>query len=244
MTHSPTLIAHSGPYDGTRYPLQEGTIMLGNQMTNDIRPDWDATVSRKHARIEGVAGLFWLVDVGSRNGTYLRQENGQEERLESKTPVLLVDGGWLRLGLYARYQVVGLVKSNRMALQQVYKRLQKQLHALKAGLNSPDLAPELRLKQENLIAEFTQKLAALSDEADLLRFVAEGIPTIDAMQNLPDTPEKDKPLAEDGLPAWEDAADLQPYKRIPTPRNIFLHDIYTIFPELGPDKGDESDSSA
>ncbi len=245
MNNSPTLIAHSGPYDGTRYPLREGTMMLGTQLANDIQVGWDATVSRKHARIEGVAGLFWLVDIESRNGSYLWREDGSEERLQANKPALLVDGKWLRLGKYALYQVVGLVKSNRMALRQVYQRLQKQLQALKMGLNAPNLAPELRLKQEELIAEFTQKLTALSDEADLLRFVAEGIPTIDAMQNLPDTPnspdspENDEPLAEDGLPVWEDGDEWPTSQRIPTPRNVFLHDIYTIFPELGPDQADD-----
>lgn len=254
MNNSPTLIAHSGPYDGTRYPLKEGTMMLGSQLTNDIRVDWDGTVSRKHARIEGVAGLFWLVDLDSRNGSYLWREDGSEERLQANKPALLVDGKWLRLGKYALFQVIGLVKSNQAALRQLYKRLQKQLHTLKVGLNSPNLAPELRREQEKLIAEFTQKLSALSNEADLLHFVAEGIPTIDAMQNLPDVPdlpdlpENNQPSAEDGLPPWEDDDDWPSGKRIPTPRNIFLHDIYTNFPQLGPNQednqGDDRDSSA
>lgn len=255
MSNRPTLIAHSGPDDGTRYRLEEGTMMLGSQLANDIRADWDGTVSRRHARIEGVAGLFWLVDLDSRNGSYLWREDGSEERLQAGKPALLVDGKWLRLGKYALFQVVGLVKSNQVALRQVYRRLHQQLNTLKAGLNSPNLAPDLRLKQEELIAEFTEKLSALSNEADLLRFVAEGIPTIDAMQNLPDVPDTpdspdtpkdkdDEPLAEDGLPPWQDNNDVEPHKRIPTPRNIFLHDIYTIFPQLGPDQGDDRDSAA
>jgi DNA-binding winged helix-turn-helix (wHTH) protein len=71
-------------------PLHEGESVIGRGEEVAIRIDVDG-VSRRHARIVADGGRFTLEDLGSKNGTYLR-----ERRLEG--PAALEDGDSFRLG--------------------------------------------------------------------------------------------------------------------------------------------------
>lgn len=71
-------------------PLQPGDNVLGRDEEAEVRID-SPGVSRRHARIVVTAGEAVLEDLGSKNGTYVR-----EERLEA--PVVLGDGDTFRLG--------------------------------------------------------------------------------------------------------------------------------------------------
>lgn len=71
-------------------PLTEGENILGREEDVAVRIDV-AGVSRHHARIVVHGGSATLEDLGSKNGTYLR-----ERRLESPAP--LADGDTFRLG--------------------------------------------------------------------------------------------------------------------------------------------------
>jgi DNA-binding winged helix-turn-helix (wHTH) protein len=73
--------------------LREGENVLGRDPANDFAVD-DASVSRHHARIVIEGSLARLEDLGSKNGTYLR-----DRRLQSGT--LLRDGDPIRLGAVA-----------------------------------------------------------------------------------------------------------------------------------------------
>jgi DNA-binding winged helix-turn-helix (wHTH) protein len=70
--------------------LVEGENVIGRDDDVAVRID-AAGVSRHHARITAVGGRFTLQDLGSKNGTYLR-----EERLVA--PAALEDGDAFRLG--------------------------------------------------------------------------------------------------------------------------------------------------
>ena len=70
--------------------LREGENLIGRGEEVAVRIDADG-VSRRHARIVGGGRVFTLEDLGSKNGTYLR-----ELRLEG--PALLEDGDAFRLG--------------------------------------------------------------------------------------------------------------------------------------------------
>jgi pSer/pThr/pTyr-binding forkhead associated (FHA) protein len=70
--------------------LMEGENVIGRGEEVAVRIDVDG-VSRRHARIVADGGRFTLEDLGSKNGTYLR-----ELRLEG--PVALEDGAAFRLG--------------------------------------------------------------------------------------------------------------------------------------------------
>ncbi len=70
--------------------LMEGVNVIGRGEEVAVRIDVDG-VSRRHARIVADGGRFTLEDLGSKNGTYLR-----ERRLEG--PATLEDGDAFRLG--------------------------------------------------------------------------------------------------------------------------------------------------
>jgi DNA-binding winged helix-turn-helix (wHTH) protein len=70
--------------------LVEGENVLGRGEEVAVRIDVDG-VSRRHARIVARGGRFTLEDLGSKNGTFLR-----DRRLEG--PIVLEDGDGFRLG--------------------------------------------------------------------------------------------------------------------------------------------------
>jgi DNA-binding winged helix-turn-helix (wHTH) protein len=71
-------------------PLKPGQNVLGRDEEVTVRINAPG-VSRRHARIVADGGRFTLEDLGSKNGTYLR-----EQRLEG--PAALEDGDAFRLG--------------------------------------------------------------------------------------------------------------------------------------------------
>jgi class 3 adenylate cyclase len=68
-----------------------GTVNVGRRTENDVALAWDQEVSREHAQLLRSEEGWTLVDVGSRNGSYL---NGQ--RVSGRQP--LRDGDVLRFG--------------------------------------------------------------------------------------------------------------------------------------------------
>jgi predicted component of type VI protein secretion system len=64
------LVADSGLDVGHVFPLQEGRQIIGRRIDANIPVD-DAKVSRDHAVVDFRNGFFYLVDLGSTNGTYI-----------------------------------------------------------------------------------------------------------------------------------------------------------------------------
>jgi hypothetical protein len=81
----------TGPLSGARLPLLDGTTTLGRADDNNVVLNEDR-VSNHHARIVKRAGVYWLEDLGSTNGTYV---DGSDRIREA---VALVDGQTIRLG--------------------------------------------------------------------------------------------------------------------------------------------------
>lgn len=67
------LVVRSGDRSGERFTLRQGTIDVGRHPDSGICLD-DVTVSRRHATIEAREGDYWIVDLGSLNGTYINQD--------------------------------------------------------------------------------------------------------------------------------------------------------------------------
>ncbi len=90
----PAAAAGAGPHlidaAGRRFALGPGaTIRLGRAVDNDLVLE-DASVSRHHATITASNGTFYLKDLGSQNGTYVRGERVPQGQL--------ADGDAIRLG--------------------------------------------------------------------------------------------------------------------------------------------------
>ena len=86
----PTRAVAQVEWNGELLRLTEGENVIGRGEEAALRLDVQG-VSRRHARIVADAGRFTLEDLGSKNGTYLR-----EQRLEG--PAALEDGDAFRLG--------------------------------------------------------------------------------------------------------------------------------------------------
>ncbi len=87
----------SGPRDGevVQFDLPtevyEKEINFGRRENCDISLSYDSQVSRLHARLIFDGDSFWLEDLGSRNGTFVG-----EEQVEEKVEIL--PGTLFRLG--------------------------------------------------------------------------------------------------------------------------------------------------
>ena len=77
-------------WNGEFFPLKAGENIIGRGEEAALRLDVRG-VSRRHARIVVDAGRFTLEDLGSKNGTYLREQ-------KLKGPAALADGDAFRLG--------------------------------------------------------------------------------------------------------------------------------------------------
>jgi predicted component of type VI protein secretion system len=84
------LVADSGLNVGSVYPLAENRQVIGRRLDATIPID-DSKASRDHALVDFRNGFFYLVDLGSTNGTYV---NGR--RVQHATRLSL--GDHLRIG--------------------------------------------------------------------------------------------------------------------------------------------------
>jgi pSer/pThr/pTyr-binding forkhead associated (FHA) protein len=97
----------SGPRDGeilvfqVNYPSHEAPMVLtiGRRDGSDIRLNYDSQVSRLHAHLGFDGKNFWLEDMESRNGTFVKDQRldpGQRVEIEAGT-LFRVGRTWLRL---------------------------------------------------------------------------------------------------------------------------------------------------
>jgi hypothetical protein len=75
--------------DGNEYPVTSRRVVLGRSRECDIRVP-DANVSRRHAELRQEGATYWIVDLGSTNGT---EVNGR--RVERAK---VLDGDRIRIG--------------------------------------------------------------------------------------------------------------------------------------------------
>ena len=68
-----TLVIRRGLNSGSRFMLDQPVSAAGRHPDSRIFLD-DITVSRRHAEFRLENGAFWVVDVGSLNGTYINRE--------------------------------------------------------------------------------------------------------------------------------------------------------------------------
>jgi pSer/pThr/pTyr-binding forkhead associated (FHA) protein len=76
------LIVRRGPAAGTKFVLDSDVVGVGRHQESDIFLN-DITVSRRHAEIRREEGMFFAVDLGSLNGTYVNRERVDKAELTS-----------------------------------------------------------------------------------------------------------------------------------------------------------------
>lgn len=85
------LVVQRGPGAGSRFLLDQDTVVAGRHPDSDIFLD-DVTVSRRHAEFARTGDTFEVSDVGSLNGTYVNRD-----RIEK---VVLKDGDEVQVGKF------------------------------------------------------------------------------------------------------------------------------------------------
>ncbi|HXN90108.1 MAG TPA: FHA domain-containing protein [Candidatus Sulfotelmatobacter sp.] len=76
------LTIETGPDAGHSHRAGDHAVRLGRSPDNDIILR-DPATSGHHARVERRGELFWIVDLGSTNGTFVNGESIQEKQLNA-----------------------------------------------------------------------------------------------------------------------------------------------------------------
>ena len=74
--------------DGTRHELTKRKIVLGRSRDSDIQLS-DANVSRHHAEVRQEGTSYWVVDLGSTNGTEVNGKRVKRAKLEDGDTIVL-----------------------------------------------------------------------------------------------------------------------------------------------------------
>lgn len=86
----PQLRVKNGPAQGKIYDLKKDVIQLGRESEIQVL---DTSASRQHAEVFAIGDMYFLRDLGSRNGTFLN-----DEHLEKDGQALLRVGDLIRIG--------------------------------------------------------------------------------------------------------------------------------------------------
>jgi pSer/pThr/pTyr-binding forkhead associated (FHA) protein len=88
-------ILNEGPMKGTRFPLREALVHVGRGAHNDVRLA-DDSVSETHAKLQRRDDGWYVVDMGSTNGTYVGGARIAGERKLEGTPDVRFGGMKMR----------------------------------------------------------------------------------------------------------------------------------------------------
>jgi diguanylate cyclase (GGDEF)-like protein len=81
----------NGSMQGRHFALKERSALIGRGPKNDIQID-ESSVSRKHAKIFGDGGKYFIEDLRSKNGTWINGnavESGEKVELQEGIPIAL-----------------------------------------------------------------------------------------------------------------------------------------------------------
>lgn len=76
------LLVLNGSRAGARFALREVPAVLGRSPEAHLRLD-DPWISNMHALFEARGAELWVVDLGSRNGTFVDRQRVEEARIEA-----------------------------------------------------------------------------------------------------------------------------------------------------------------
>jgi pSer/pThr/pTyr-binding forkhead associated (FHA) protein len=74
--------------NGRTHALEGGKVVLGRSKDSDLQVE-DANVSRRHAELRREGPAWWLVDLGSTNGTELNGKRVQRAKLNDGDTITL-----------------------------------------------------------------------------------------------------------------------------------------------------------
>jgi hypothetical protein len=75
-------------FDGTRHEVKQRTVVLGRSRDCDIQLA-DANVSRRHAELRQEGASYWIIDLGSTNGTEVNGKRVKRAKLSDGDTIVL-----------------------------------------------------------------------------------------------------------------------------------------------------------
>jgi predicted component of type VI protein secretion system len=218
----PTLTVIAGPHEGKTVPLPQQRVIIGRDPSDDVALRRDASVSRHHARISRRAGLLWIEDLDSRNGTFVTLDGGGERRLRSNQPALLLEGTEIRLGPRTRLGITQVQISQDQAVRELLGQLRRYVRSI--YLNLPQLDPAAREAECAHLAALEARLETAADETTLLHHVADALS--EASLVTAETVVGSGRAVPDGLPPLpEELPEPDTAGRVPSLLNLFITDI-------------------
>jgi pSer/pThr/pTyr-binding forkhead associated (FHA) protein len=95
------LVIMSGPDDGTTLsltaPRQGDAYIIGRKEDCDVVLQYDSQVSRQHASLHYKDGVWYVLDLSSRNGTYVGKQKIDSLVALEPGQMFRVGRTWLRL---------------------------------------------------------------------------------------------------------------------------------------------------
>jgi len=145
-----------GPGRREEWPLRPGTLTIGRASDCDIVLT-DRRISRRHAQIRWDGTRYWLVDLGSKNGTFV---NGQE----LMGPYALRDGDEIQLALCYRLLFLQPASERKARL-----RLDKA--ARRVWIGDEELVPPLSPAQYRLLELLYDRAGQVCSREEIVRAV-------------------------------------------------------------------------
>jgi hypothetical protein len=163
----PLLIAQSGPLEGQRWKIKS-KLLLGRD------PDCDIViplrqVSRHHTQLELGAEGVTVVDLDSKNGTYLNGSLLQDS-------VTLEDGDEIQIAIAQHFIFLSsdaTMPLEELPLEMFQHRLQVDIGARRVWVNEEEITPPLSASQFNLLQALYQQAGEVVSRQEIISAVWE-----------------------------------------------------------------------
>ena len=168
------LIIENGQMAGQRWLVDSDSVIIGREVgvAHLLLPE--RQVSRKHAMIERTESGFVLVDLGSKNGTFL---NGKEVH----DPQKLQDGDEIQIALCVKIAFVGSDATAPLNARPISQGIRAAVRGIRLDKESrrvfiaeEDLDPPLSVQQYRLLELLIDANGALVSRQQIVENVWEG----------------------------------------------------------------------
>src|SRR5260370_10918573 len=154
---TPKLLAISGPLRGCDFLLHSGEFAIGRESSNAIWLE-HSSVSRRHCTVRVQAGRYAILDIDSRNGTFVNNVPVKERELENGDEVRI--GEYVFLFLTKESSVAAgpaaVIDESKLLTRSIILKPEDSLYVRKASLDA-----ELREAAGGRAADIARYLNAL-----------------------------------------------------------------------------------
>lgn len=145
ISDRPVLIVEEGEHTGLRVSIESDSFVIGRDEECDLVLN-DRAISRQHARIWREEGQFYIIDLESKNGTWVNGDPVGEPRV-------LTDGNKIQLAMTVRMAFSESDATVEIAFDpaQLKSRLTLDRNARRVFIGQQEVIPPLSLPQYRLL---------------------------------------------------------------------------------------------